>query len=85
MNSLLSQLLTKGTRTRDAQDIAETLEDLGASIGAAAGNNTLMLSSYCLRDDLPIVIDLLGEIIREPSFPDEAIEREKAALIAGLE
>ena len=85
LNSLLSRLLTKGTSARDAQEIAETLEDLGANIGAAAGNNTLMLSSYCLRDDLPIIIDLLGEIIREPSFPNEAIEREKAALIAGLE
>ena len=85
LNSLLSRLLTKGTSARDAQEIAETLEDLGANIGAAAGNNTLMLSSYCLRDDLPIIVDLLGEIIREPSFPNEAIEREKAALIAGLE
>lgn len=84
LNSLLSRLLTKGTSARDAQEIAETLEDLGANIGAAAGNNTLMLSSYCLRDDLPIIVDLLGEIIREPSFPNEAIEREKAALIAGL-
>lgn len=85
LNSLLSRLLTKGTSTRDAQEVAETLEDLGASIGAAAGNNTLMLSSYCLRDDLPIIVDLLGDIIREPSFPNEAIEREKATLIAGLE
>ncbi|MEN8870919.1 MAG: pitrilysin family protein, partial [Akkermansiaceae bacterium] len=85
LNSLLASLLTKGTSTRNAQNIAETLEDLGASIGAAAGNNTLMLSSYCLRDDLPTIVDLLGEIIREPSFPDDAIEREKAALIAGLE
>jgi zinc protease len=64
LNSLLSRLLTKGTSARDAQEIAETLEDLGANIGAAAGNNTLMLSSYCLRDDLPIIVDLLGEIIR---------------------
>ncbi len=85
LNSLLSRLLTKGTSTRDAQEVAETLEDLGASIGAAAGNNTLMLSSYCLRDDLPIIVDLLGDIIREPSFPNKAIEREKATLIAGLE
>lgn len=85
LNSLLSRLLTKGTSTRDSQKIAVTLEDLGASIGAAAGNNTLMLSSYCLRDDLPTVIDLLGEIIRDPSFPSDSIDREKAALIAGLE
>lgn len=85
LNSLLSRLLTKGTSTRDAQQFAETLEDLGASIGAAAGNNTLTLSSYCLRDDLPIIVDLMGEMIREPSFPNEAIKREKAALIAGLE
>ena len=85
LNGLLSSLLIKGTTSRDALTIAETLEDLGASLHASAGNNTLMLSSYCLRDDLPTIIDLLGEVICEPSFPGDAIDRERAALIAGLE
>ncbi len=85
LNGLLSRVLTKGTTSRDALTIAETLEDLGASLRASAGNNTLMLSSYCLRDDLPTIIELLGEIICDPSFPSDAIDRERAAMIAGLE
>lgn len=85
LNGLLSRLLLKGTTSRSALSIAETLEDLGASIRPSAGNNTLMLSSYCLRDDLPTIINLLGEIIREPSLPGDAIDRERAAMIAGLE
>ncbi|MFT6178322.1 MAG: zinc protease [Paracoccaceae bacterium] len=85
LNALLTRVLTKGTTSRDALNIAETLEDLGASLRASAGNNTIMLSSYCLRDDLPTIIDLLGEVICEPSFPGDAIDRERAAMIAGLE
>ena len=85
LNSLLASLLLKGTTTRSALDIAETLEGLGASIRPSAGNNTMMVSSYCLRDDLAEVVNLLGEILCEPSFPGESIERERAALIANLE
>lgn len=85
LNSLLVSTLLKGTTSRKAITIAETLEGLGASIRPSAGNNTLMVSSYCLADDLTRVTDLLGEIIREPSFPGEAIERERNALIAQLE
>lgn len=85
LNALLARLLIKGTTRRDALTIAETLEDLGASLGGSAGNNSIMLSSYCLRDDLPVIIDLLGDVICEPGFPSDAIDRERAAMIAGLE
>ena len=85
LNSLLARMLTKGTVSRDALNIAETLEDLGANLGGSAGNNTITLSSYCLRDDLPTIISLLGEVITEPSFPSDSIDREREAMIASLE
>lgn len=85
LNALLATMMLKGTTTRDALSIAETLEDLGATIRPSAGNNSLALSSYCLRDDLPAIIELLGEIIRQPAFPGDAIERERAAMTAHLE
>lgn len=85
LNSLLASLLLKGTTTRNALEIAETLEGLGATLRPSAGNNTFMVSSYCLSDDLAEVADLLGEILREPSFPGDSIERERAAHIAHLE
>lgn len=85
LNELFSRVLTKGSNLRNSREIAETLEDLGASLNTSAGNNTLMLSSYCLRDDLPTIIELLSEILSEPTFPDDAIERERAAMISHLE
>ena len=85
LNQLMASLLLKGTTQRDSLSIAETLENLGASLRPSAGNNSFMLSSYCLRDDLPQVIDLLSEVISEPSFPGDSIERERAAMIAALE
>ena len=84
LNTLLSSLLLKGTASRSAIEIAETLEDLGASIRPGSGNNTQMLSTYCLKDDLSPVLDLLGEILREPAFPEDAIKREQAAIINRL-
>lgn len=84
LNGLLASNLLKGTSSHSANEIAETLEDLGASIRPSAGNNTLMLSTYCLRDDLSPVLDLLSEIISEPTFPEDALEREKAAIISRI-
>lgn len=85
LNALLSALLLKGTTSRDALTLAENLEDLGASIRPSTGNNSIALSSYCLRDDLPTIIELLGEIISTPTFPSDAIDRERAAMTARLE
>ncbi len=84
LNTLLSSLLLKGTTSRTSVEIAETLENLGASIGPGSGNNTQMVSTYCLRDDLSPVLDLLGEILREPAFPQDALKREQAAIINRL-
>ncbi|MGC6426620.1 MAG: M16 family metallopeptidase [Akkermansiaceae bacterium] len=84
LNALLSSLLLKGTSNRSAAELAESLEDLGASLRPGAGNNTLLLSSYCLRDDLAPVLDLLGDVLTNSTFPAEALEREKAAITSRL-
>lgn len=84
LNALLSSLLLKGTSNRSATELAESLEDLGASLRPGAGNNTLLLSTYCLRDDLSPVLDILGDILINPTFPEDALAREKSAFISRL-
>ncbi len=82
INSLLASLLLKGTKSRNALEISETLENLGANLRPGSGNNTFAVSSYCLRDDLAEVLSLMGDILSEPTFPSDAIERERATHIA---
>ena len=85
INSLLSECILKGTATRSAGDIADTAENLGGSISSSAGNNTLCFSTTCLAGDLPGMLELLADVVLHPTFPGEAIDTEKEAMIADIE
>lgn len=85
VNQLLAATLPKGTATRSADEIAMTLESLGASINAAAGNNALLIHAGGLAPDIATLIEVFADVIMSPGFPDEAIQREKASQLAALE
>ena len=85
LNQLLAATLSKGTLTRSAQEIAVTLESLGASISASAGNNALLVQAAGLAPDLATIAGVFAEVILSPSLPEDAIGREKASQLAALE
>ena len=85
LNQLLASTLPKGSATRSAQEIALTLESLGAAISASAGNNALLVQAGGLAPDLATIAAVFSEILVAPSLPDEAITREKASQLAALE
>lgn len=82
LNQLLAACLPKGTASRDAETIALTLESLGASASAAAGNNSLMVQAAGLAPDMATIADVWCELITAPSFPAAELEREKASQVA---
>ena len=85
LNQLLASTLTKGTVSRSADDVALSLESLGASISASAGNNALLVQAGGLAEDTIAILDILSDVLLNPSFPSEAIAREKASQVAALE
>ncbi len=85
LSQLLASTLSKGTFTRSAQEIAVTLESLGASISAATGNNAILIQASGLAPDLATIADVFAEVIVAPSLPSDAIGREKASQLASLE
>lgn len=85
LNQLLASTLTKGTVSRSADDVALSLESLGASISASAGNNALLVQAGGLAEDTRVILDILSDVLLNPSFPSEAIAREKASQLAALE
>jgi len=85
LNQLLASTLPKGTATRTAQEIAVTLESLGASISAGTGNNALLLQAGGLAPDINTIAAVFCDVLIAPSLPDEAITREKASQLAALE
>ncbi len=84
LNSLLAECLLKGTQSRSAAEVAEALESLGGSLSSSAGNNSLSLSARCLAEDSETMLELLADVLQHPSFPAEAVETEKQAMISDI-
>ncbi len=84
LNSLLSECLLKGTATRSSAEVADALESLGGSLSSSAGNNSLSVTARCLAEDTGTMLELLADVVQHPSFPTEALETEKSAMIADI-
>jgi zinc protease len=76
--------LLRGTAQHNFQQIYETLESSGASLGFAGGTHTTAFTGKALAEDLSLIMDLLSEALREPVFPPEHVERLRAMQLTGL-
>ncbi len=74
---LLTTVLTKGTQRLSSAEIAETVESTGASLGADASSDYLVMSLKTVASDFPQMLALMGEILRSPTFPAVEVELEK--------
>jgi zinc protease len=82
--NLTSRLLTYGTRTRNALQISETLDFIGASLSAGAGEDSASVTFTLLKKDLDVGLNLLADILSASTFPLEEIDRQKQAVTASI-
>lgn len=79
-----ASLLTRGTTRRSFASIAESVESVGATLGLGSGVFLTTFGGKCLHDDLPMLADILGDVLREPSFPAEHVERVRGQTLNSL-
>jgi len=84
VSTLLSTLLTKGTKSRTGEEIATTLDSLGARISASGGNNTSLISASCLTPDLDTLLDTFADTYTDPALHQENIDHERNTQLAAL-
>ena len=84
INPLHASLLTKGTVDHPGGEFARAVESLGAALRASTGNNTTIVSSFCLKPDLATVLGLAGEALSAPAFQEDALVREREVQRADL-
>lgn len=77
-------LLRQGTRTRSAEQIAETLDSLGASLGARADLGTTVVFTSGLVEHLDATLEIFADIVLNPTFPTSELELYKQRLIAQI-
>ncbi len=77
INHLISLLVTKGTQTRTAQEIAEQTENLAGHVDGYMGRNLIGLSATFLSEKIGEGMDLFFDLLLRPDFPDDEIQKEK--------
>ena len=77
----VSRTLDRGTSTRSAAEIADSLENRGVSLALGISRHVLSLSCMCLREDLDVVLGLIADILMHPAFPDGEVETKRGEII----
>jgi zinc protease len=81
---LTSSLLLKGTRNRDERQIVPVFEQMGGYISAFSGWDSMGVSMGLLSEDMDKALDILADVVRNPSFDSEEIRRLKEKVIASI-
>lgn len=85
VTDLMSECLLKGTSGRSAADIARFLEDMGGVLNTSTGNNSLSVGFQVLAEDLDSGLELMADVVMNPSFPEDAFIRERESFVADAE
>lgn len=82
---LAAQMLMRGTTRHTRQQIQDEFDRLKARVGIFGGPTTVRASVETIRENLPAVLRLVAEVLREPSFPAAEFDLLKQERLAGLE
>ncbi len=80
-----ADLLMRSTQKRSFDQIFDALESVGASLDFGSGRHTTQFSAHGLVEDLDLMLDLLGESLRRPTFPTEQIGQVRGQVLTGLQ
>src|SRR4030065_1672193 len=82
--SLTAALLDEGTRNRSSRQIAEEIDFIGGRLSASGGEDFSSASLVVLKKDLATGMELLTDILLNPVFPEEELERKKKEIMAAI-
>ena len=81
ISHFLEHMAFKGTTNRTARQIAEEIEAVGGDLNAATSVESTAYFSRVLRADVPLALDVLSDILSNPTFEPEELAREKNVIV----
>ncbi|MCB1497551.1 MAG: insulinase family protein [Bauldia sp.] len=81
LSHLLEHMAFKGTKTRSAADIAEEIEEVGGEVNAATSVETTSYYARILKDDVPLALDILSDILSNSVFDPQELAREQHVIL----
>ncbi len=81
ISHLLEHMAFKGTRRRSARQIAEEIEAVGGDLNAATSSETTAYFASVLKTDMPLAVDVLSDILANPTFDAAELKREQNVIV----
>ncbi len=81
ISHFLEHMAFKGTARRSARQIAEEIEAVGGDLNAATGVEMTAYYARVLKADVPLALDVLSDILSNPSFDPDEVNREKNVIV----
>jgi zinc protease len=83
--NLTGTLLTRGTGKRSGRELDSAIEFVGGRLEAGTGRDGMVVWLSVLKRDLTLGLDLLGEVVLTPTFPEAELTRKVKEIQAGIE
>ena len=79
-----ASLLDQGTTTKNAEQIATTIDSIGGAMGSGAASDYTFINAAVMKDSLGVALDLVSDLAQHPAFAAEEIERQRQQILSGL-
>jgi predicted Zn-dependent peptidase len=81
ISHLLEHMAFKGTKRRNARQIAEAIEAVGGDLNASTSVESTAYYARVLKADVPLALDVLSDILSDPTFDAEELRREQNVIV----
>ena len=81
ISHLLEHMAFKGTTRRSSREIVEEIEAVGGDLNAGTSTETTSYYARVLKADVPLALDVLADILANPAFEPDELEREKNVIV----
>lgn len=83
--AIAAALLDQGTTTKSAAQIADQIDYIGGALGTGSGNDQTFINAVVMKDSFGLAMELIGDVVRNPAFAPDEIERQKQQALSGLQ
>jgi predicted Zn-dependent peptidase len=84
ISHFIEHMVFKGTVNRSAEDIARSVDSIGGGLDAFTAKEMVSYNTKVLDQHMPIAFDVLSDLVLNPLFRDDDIEKEKGVILEEL-
>ena len=82
--AMAGALLDQGTAKRSSEQIADAIDYVGGALGTGAGTDLSYVNVLVLKDSFDMALDLVSEVARTPSFPQDELDRVRTQALSAM-